>query len=222
MHCSVHDCSISHLARPHCLRNPLISAMAQLTLFGGVLKSPVGSFVCGVGSRTVRFYDQALQSHRRHKHPGASALAPGGAAPALAVEPRPALAVEPAPCGGHAGPASAATAAAPLSGRRGAPERSRFTGHEKVDLVKRSMKDIDSGMGQRAVANRLGVSQSMLSKWVREYKKGDFDDRNSFDTRARDGYWPGDARAVDKDVLAEIKKKRIAHTIFSEISREVR
>ena len=120
----------------------------------------------------------------------------------------PALAVEPAPGGGHAGPASPAQAAAPLSVRRGAPKVSRFTGHEKIDLVKRAMKDIDSGMGQLALANRLGVSQSMLSKWIREYKKGDFDDRNRLDKRARDGYWPADTRAVDKDVLAEIKKKR--------------
>ena len=73
----------------------------------------------------------------------------------FAVEPRPTLAVEPAPGGGHAGPASTAPAAAPLSGRRGASKRSRFTGHEKVDLVKRAIKDIDSGMGQRAVAHRL-------------------------------------------------------------------
>ena len=36
------------------------------------------------------------------------------------------------------------------------------------------MKDIDSGMEQRAVANLMGVSQSMLSKGIREYKKGDF------------------------------------------------
>ena len=83
------------------------------------------------------------------------------------------------------------------------------------------MKDIDSGMGQRAVGNRLGVSQSMLSKWIREYKKGDFDDRNRLDMRARDRYWPVDARAVDKDVLAEIKKKMIAHTILSELSQEI-
>ena len=59
----LYDCSISHLARPHCLRNPLNSAMVQLTLFGGVLKSPVGSYVCGVGSCTVRFMTaQALQN----------------------------------------------------------------------------------------------------------------------------------------------------------------
>ena len=83
---------------------------------------------------------QALQSHRRHKHPGAPVLAPGGGAPALAVEP--------APGGGHAGPDSSAPAAAPLSGLRGAPKRSRFTGHEKVDLVKRAI-----GMGQRAVSH---------------------------------------------------------------------
>ena len=77
-----------------------------------------------------------------------------------------------------------------------------------------------SGMGQRAVAKHLGVSQSMLSKWVREYKKGDFDDRNRLDMRAKDGYWPVDARAVDKDVLAEIKKTRIAHMIVSKFSQE--
>ena len=101
----LYDCSISHLARPHCLRNPLNSAMAQSTLFGGFLKSPVGSYGCWVGSCPVRFMTaQALQSHRRHKHPGASVLAPGGGAPALAVEPRPALAVEPALGGGHAQP----------------------------------------------------------------------------------------------------------------------
>ena len=70
-------------------------------------------------------------------------------------------------------------------------------------MVKRALKDINSGMGHRAVANRLGVSQSMLSKWIREYKKGDFDDRNRLDMRARDGCWPVDARAVDKDVQAE-------------------
>ena len=98
--------------------------MLQLTLFGGVLKSPVGSYVCGFGSCTARFMTaQALQSHRRHKHPGTSILAPGGGGPALAVEPRPALAVEPAPDGGHAGPDSPAPAAAPFSGRRGAPKR---------------------------------------------------------------------------------------------------
>ena len=55
-------------------------------------------------------------------------------------------------------------AATALSGWRGAPKRRRFTGHEKVGLVKCAMKDIDRGMGQRAVANRLGVSQSHVEQ----------------------------------------------------------
>ena len=61
---------------------------------------------------------QALQSHRRHKHPGAPVLAPSGGAPALAVEP--------APGGGHAGPDSPAPAAAPLSRLRGRTKKESF------------------------------------------------------------------------------------------------
>ena len=45
----------------------------------------------------------------------------------------------------------------------------------------------------------------------RVQRRGDFDDKKRLNMRARDGYRPVNARAVDKDVLAEIKKKRIAH-----------